>query len=87
MPASFTATIYNKEPIKDQTISINPGYDSNGNILSLQRAECAGTQVDKFAYTCKSKSDQQTSVAKDVTGTSQPLRYGNMGRFLQIGYV
>ena len=82
-PASFTATAYNKETIKDPATPSNPGYDSHGNILYLQRTNSAGTLVDKFAYTYKSNSNQLASVANSATGTSQPYAsytYDSLGQ-------
>lgn len=82
-PASFTATTYNKETVKDPVTPANYGYDSHGNILYLQRTNATGTLVDKFQYTYKANSNQLASVVNSATGTSAPYAsytYDSLGQ-------
>jgi len=69
-PASFTATNFNKETIKDPVTGV-PAYDANGNIQYLQRTNGAGTTVDKFTYNYFTNTNKLQNVVHDNNGTPQ----------------
>ncbi len=69
MPATFTATTYNKEQVGNPANNI-PAYDGNGNIQYLQRTDANGNLTDQFSYSYGNNNNQLTSVTN--TATSQP---------------
>ncbi|HWT40255.1 MAG TPA: RHS repeat-associated core domain-containing protein, partial [Dongiaceae bacterium] len=84
-PASFTATTYNKEKIVNPTNPQAAGYDSHGNILSLQRTNTTGQLVDNFTYNYKPNSNELATVVNSATGTAQTYAsysYDSLGQLI-----
>jgi RHS repeat-associated protein len=82
--ATFTATGFNKETVKDP-ITGAPAYDANGNILNLQRTGATGAITDKFTYNYNNNNNKLQSVVNEVNGVPQPYAsytYDQLGQLI-----
>jgi len=73
-PATYTATTYNKEKIKNPTTGAS-AYDYHGNIQYLERTDGAGNVTEKFQYNYTANTNKLASITNTASGS--PVTYAS----------